>query len=76
MLDYETPIKAKIRKFDLSGHAEREELLGFAEKLAPKQIILTHGDPEARAWFQETFKTVLPETTVVDPAPNEPVITD
>ena len=49
-------IKAKIRQFDLSGHADRDQLLAYAEKLSPKTIFLTHGDPGAREWFMESLK--------------------
>jgi Cft2 family RNA processing exonuclease len=49
-------IKARIRQFDLSGHADRDQLLAYAEKLSPKTIFLTHGDPNARQWFMESLK--------------------
>ena len=67
-LDYRTTLRAPIRKYDLSGHADREELLHLSQKLQPKTVFLHHGDPEARQWFQrELSKTT--DATVLDPEP-------
>ncbi|MBT5915955.1 MAG: MBL fold metallo-hydrolase, partial [Opitutae bacterium] len=52
------PIRAKIRQFDLSGHADRDQLVAYAEKLAPKNIFLHHGDPEAREWFTNALEPI------------------
>ena len=60
-------VRAKIRQFDLSGHADREELVAFAQKLSPKTIVLHHGDPEARDWFAQTLSGN--GTQIIDPAP-------
>lgn len=49
------PINAKIRQFDLSGHADRDQLVAYAEKLSPKTIFLHHGDPESREWFAQAL---------------------
>ena len=62
-------IKARVEKFELSGHADREELLEFALQAAPRSIVLTHGDPPARAWFQQQFAERLPQAKVLDPVP-------
>jgi Cft2 family RNA processing exonuclease len=49
-------VKARVEKFELSGHAEREELLEFALQADPRVIVLTHGDPEARRWFADEIE--------------------
>lgn len=64
-----TKIKAHIEKFELSGHADREELLEFAVQATPRSIVLTHGDPAARAWFAKELAQQLPKTKVLDPVP-------
>ncbi len=66
-LDYETKVRAKIEKFDLSGHADRDDLYEFVVKQAPKKVILTHGDSEARDWFKKKFKTHAKNLFVLDP---------
>jgi Cft2 family RNA processing exonuclease len=62
-------VKARIERFELSGHADREELLEFAVQTEARSIVLTHGDPAARAWFAEQLKTKMPKTRVLDPVP-------
>jgi Cft2 family RNA processing exonuclease len=67
-----TKIKARIEKFELSGHADREELLEFSVQASPRSIVLTHGDPEARAWFAKELAKQLPKTKILDPIPLQP----
>jgi Cft2 family RNA processing exonuclease len=62
-------IRAHLEKFELSGHADREELLDFAVQCRPRSIVLTHGDPPARAWFAEQLRERLPHSKVLDPVP-------
>lgn len=63
--------KAAIEKFDLSSHADRNDLIDFASKVEPRVVILTHGDPKARAWFEEILAHKLPKTKVINPIPNQ-----
>lgn len=67
VLDYKAQLFTEIKRYDLSGHAERSELVEFATALAPKRVILTHGDPDARDWFRETLAESLPEAEVLNP---------
>lgn len=62
-------IKAHIERFELSGHADREELLEFAVQANPRSLILTHGEPAARDWFARELAARLPQTKVLDPVP-------
>lgn len=62
-------IKARIERFELSGHADREELAEFAVQTEAKHVVLTHGDPPARAWFAEELGRRMPGTKVLDPVP-------
>ncbi len=64
-----TKIKASIERYELSGHADREDLLEFAIQAEPRSIVLTHGDQPARDWFTRQFAEKLPKTTVIDPTP-------
>jgi Cft2 family RNA processing exonuclease len=65
-------IKARVEKFELSGHADREELLEFAVQATPRSIVLTHGEQSARDWFKQQLALKLPQTTVIDPVPLQP----
>lgn len=62
-------VKAHLERFELSGHADREELLEFAIQSRARSIVLTHGDPPARDWFARQLATRLPGTSVLDPVP-------
>jgi Cft2 family RNA processing exonuclease len=55
-IDIRQKIRASVHRYDLSGHADRDELLAYAEAVSPRKIILHHGDPDARAWFLQKFK--------------------
>lgn len=70
-LDYVAPIKASIDQFDLSGHANREQLLNFAIDSKAKSIVLTHGEEDAREWFLKQLSQQLGTAKVVDPDPLE-----
>jgi len=62
-------IKAHVERFELSGHADREELLEFAVQTEARSIVLTHGDPPARAWFAAQLAELAPKIKVLDPVP-------
>ncbi|MCX6952500.1 MAG: MBL fold metallo-hydrolase [Verrucomicrobia bacterium] len=62
-------IKARVDRFELSGHADREELLEFAVQTGARSIVLTHGDPAARAWFVQQLAEKAPNSKVLDPVP-------
>ena len=64
-----TKVRARVERFELSGHADREELLQFAIQTSARTIVLTHGDPAARDWFAQQLAHLAPGTKVVDPVP-------
>ena len=69
--DYLSPIRASIKKFDLSGHADRDSLVEYALQARPDTIVLTHGENEARNWFQQSLNQHLPNTQIIDPIPGQ-----
>ena len=72
VLDYVAPIRASIDQFDLSGHADRDELLEYARQTEARTILLTHGDKDARKWFSKELTKIFPKSKIIDP---EPLIT-
>lgn len=64
-----TKVRAQVERFELSGHADRDELLQFAQQTQARSIVLTHGDPEARAWFMQKLTESMPDTKIIDPTP-------
>ena len=62
-------IAAHIERFELSGHADREELVEFAVQTGARSVVLTHGEPLARAWFLSQLTEKMPDANVIDPVP-------
>ena len=67
------PVNCRVEKFDFSGHATRENLRAFANRVKPKKVVLVHGAPEAAEWFRQTLTTDLPGTEVLLPQPGVPL---
>jgi Cft2 family RNA processing exonuclease len=59
--------------FDLSAHAQRDDLLGLVERVRPRVVILGHGDGPARAWMAKEIQRRHPRIRVVQPGPGEKV---
>ncbi|MBC2603488.1 MBL fold metallo-hydrolase [Puniceicoccus vermicola] len=68
-LDYRATSRANIERFDLSSHADREELLDYAIAMNPGTVILSHGDPDARGWFEEELYASVLDSRIIDPEP-------
>lgn len=64
-----TKLRAHVEKFELSGHADRDQLLNFAKQTKARSVVLTHGDPDARAWMAQQIGAAMPEAKVTDPVP-------
>ncbi len=69
VLDYQCPVLAEVSRYEMSGHADREEILEFALAAEPKSIVLTHGDPGARDWFSQALEAADHPVNVIDPEP-------
>lgn len=70
-LEYRAPIRASIQQFDLSGHANREELADYAVQSEARAVVLNHGDAAARDWFNQELSERMPGSTILDPTPGE-----
>ncbi|MDQ2824528.1 MAG: MBL fold metallo-hydrolase [Verrucomicrobiota bacterium] len=62
-------VRCERKQFQFSAHASRESLIDYAKKLAPKKIVLVHGDPPAVAWMHAKLIVDLPNTEVTVPTP-------
>ena len=67
------PLNCHVEKFNFSGHASRESLREYAIKVAPKKIILVHGDAEAIEWFRATLSVDLPGCEILTPTPGKAI---
>jgi len=62
-------LRCHIEQFQFSAHASRESLIGFAARLAPKKIVLVHGDPPAVEWVRARLTLDLPNSEIIVPTP-------
>jgi Cft2 family RNA processing exonuclease len=71
-LDPDEPAQAlrcHIDQFQFSAHASRESIIRYVKQLAPKKILLVHGDVPAVEWTRATLTKELPESEIIVPTP-------
>ena len=61
-----------MQDFDLTAHANREDLLEFVGQVAPRAILLGHGDADSRQWFEGELRFRWPKTNILQPQPGRP----
>lgn len=69
----EVTVRCDIREFDLTAHANRNDLLDFVGSVNPKTIVLGHGEAASRDWFRNQIATRHPRIKVLQPGPGETV---
>ena len=65
--------RCEVGDFDLTAHANREELLDFVGQVSPRTVLLGHGSEDSRLWFEDQIRTRHPKIKVVQPAPGKAV---
>ncbi|HYG22261.1 MAG TPA: MBL fold metallo-hydrolase [Verrucomicrobiae bacterium] len=65
--------RCQLESFDLTAHANRDELLDFVGEVDPRVVLLGHGDAASRAWFEEQIRSRYPKIQVVQPEPGKVV---
>ena len=65
--------RCHIEDFDLTAHANREELLDFVGQVKPRAVLLGHGESSSRNWFEEQIRARYPKVKVFQPKPGETV---
>lgn len=65
--------RCQIEEFDLTAHANRNELLDFVGRVEPRTVLLTHGEEDSRNWFEDQIRQRYPHMQVRQPAPGKPV---
>ncbi len=65
--------RCHIEEFDLTAHANRDELLDFVGRVEPRAVLLTHGDDLSRTWFEAQIHSRYPKVKVLQPGPGEMV---
>ncbi len=62
-------LRCQIETFQFSAHASRESIVAYVKKLAPKKVVLVHGDVPAVEWVGAQLIAELPGTEVIVPTP-------
>jgi Cft2 family RNA processing exonuclease len=62
-------VRCNLKAFQFSAHASREGLVAYAKNIAPKKIVLVHGDPPAVEWVRAKLLVELPGAEVIVPTP-------
>lgn len=69
----ELTLNCEVQSFDLTAHANRDELLDFIGQVEPRTVLLTHGQDDSRAWFEEQIRDRYPRIKVHQPILGQPV---
>jgi len=56
--------RCEVQDFDLTAHANREDLLEFVGRVSPRVVLLGHGDEAARGWFAGQIQARWPKIKV------------
>lgn len=62
-----------VQDFDLTAHANREDLLDFVGQVSPRAVLLGHGGEESRQWFEEQIRARHPKIKIIQPEPGKSV---
>jgi Cft2 family RNA processing exonuclease len=63
------PLRCQLDSFQFSAHAPRESVVAYVKKLAPRKVLLVHGDPPAVEWTRAQLAAALPDSEIVIPPP-------
>ena len=61
--------RCEIEDFDLTAHANRDNLLDFVGQVNPRTVFLGHGDHPSRIWFEEAIRKRYPKIAIHQPQP-------
>src|SRR5688500_18392319 len=54
----------EIDDFDLTAHANRDDLLDFVGRVNPRTVFLGHGDAPSREWFEAAIRKRHPKIKI------------
>jgi len=65
--------RCEVQDFDLTAHANRDELLDFVGQVNPRTVLLGHGEADSRAWFADQIRARHPKIKIIQPTPGQTV---
>jgi Cft2 family RNA processing exonuclease len=61
--------RCEMEEFDLTAHANRDDLLDLVCKVEPRVVLLSHGEEDSLNWFTAQIHARHPKIKVVQPKP-------
>ena len=61
--------RCEVLDFDLTAHANRDDLVEFVGEVAPSTVILGHGDDDAQNWIEAQIRARHPKINVFQATP-------
>jgi Cft2 family RNA processing exonuclease len=61
--------RCELESFDLTAHANRDELLNLVDVVSPHTVVLGHGGTDSRQWFEAQIRARHPKMKIVQPTP-------
>jgi Cft2 family RNA processing exonuclease len=65
--------RCEVQDFDLTAHANRDDLLDFVGQVDPHAVLLGHGEDESRDWFEKQIRRRHPKIKVFQPMPGQSI---
>ena len=65
--------RCELEDFDLTAHANRDDLLNFVGQVSPHTVLLGHGDDDSRGWFEKQINARYPKIRVIQPVVGQTV---
>jgi Cft2 family RNA processing exonuclease len=65
--------RCDVQDFDLTAHANRDDLLDFVGRVSPRALLLGHGGDDSRLWFEEQIRARHPKIKIIQPQPGKSV---
>jgi Cft2 family RNA processing exonuclease len=59
--------RCEVDEFDLTAHANRDDLLDFVGQVSPHTVLLGHGEEPSRKWFEEQIHARWPKIKIIQP---------
>lgn len=69
----EATVECEVDSFDLTAHAQREDLLEFVSAVNPRVVFLGHGSEDSRHWFATQIRQRHPRMKIVQPQPGKAI---
>ena len=66
--------RCEVQDFDLTAHANRDELLDFVGQVSPRAVFLGHGEAESRNWFEQQIRARHPKIKIIQPEPGKSAV--